>query len=457
MLTDLNNVVVYGFAAFSATVGYAFSRAIRPLPSRARAPSANLQTSVVDSLTESDTKDEEDEPNDDDESTDPGSLKRKRAPDQDDLSAPKKTNIGQDLSYPLNLYSLYPNNRRESLSDRDTESAVESVVRIFRKHSLSPSLTTQEHITQDPAEHVESKPEPLTHHVENDPVQLQHDAEDTAAQKDTVDNPKPAIPEENPRSTTPESTPSEPVVPRFTFPQTTPSPRFMPFPTTRSSTSSTAFSTFSGSSNPFFTSAGASPSGFNLIPSPDRKPIWASTQSKSTAADHADPTPALAIAAATPNALLPSVSQPPVTTGEEDESALLSLRGLTLFVKRGDAAFSSGVAGTLKLLSHKTSGAKRLLFRREPLWQVAMNVRMHGALRCTFDEREGVLRVILKELRDLDGSPTTPQTVIYAFKPGRTCRRPEFGAFAEALVVQARQGGQDPLTSVQKEQQPLAS
>jgi hypothetical protein len=59
------------------------------------------------------------------------------------------------------------------------------------------------------------------------------------------------------------------------------------------------------------------------------------------------------------------------------------------------------------------------VFRREPLWKVSMNVRMHATVRCTFDPQENILRVALKELPEKsaseEGAPI-PHTVIYAFK-----------------------------------------
>ncbi|KAF7317762.1 RanBD1 domain-containing protein [Mycena kentingensis (nom. inval.)] len=417
MLSDSLNAVFCGIAAFSATVGYAVARKIRPLPARARVPgmSSDMHMQSSPSPIDSDTSTKFEPEPDVDADPNLGTLKRKRDADEgDDLS--------QDLDYPMNLYSIYPNKRRGgSVSEHEDQEEAE-------------------------AEHPEPK------------------SEEVAQPKSNTDKETEAVevtPEENPRSATPvaehPTTPPvsiaqpQPQTPRFVFAQTTTSPGFgfAQFSSPRSSTpsnaaASTAFSTFAagGSSSPFFATASAFSANSTSTSASAKKPIWATT-SNDVAANAEEPALALPTPASTP---IPS------TTGEEDESALLSLRGLNLFVKRGDASFSGSVGGTLRLLANKESGAKRLLFRREPLWQVAMNVRVHehGALRCTYDEREGVLRVILKELvaAEAEGKagPGTPQTVIYAFKPGRTCRRSEFVSFAEALVVQARQGGQDPVS-----------
>jgi hypothetical protein len=47
-------------------------------------------------------------------------------------------------------------------------------------------------------------------------------------------------------------------------------------------------------------------------------------------------------------------------TGEEDEDVELELKGVKLYVKRGDSAFSEGVIGHVKLLSHRTTLDERL-------------------------------------------------------------------------------------------------
>ncbi|KAF7289122.1 RanBD1 domain-containing protein [Mycena chlorophos] len=437
MLSDLNTAVVYGLAAFSA-VGYAVARKIRPLPARARNANHTPPTPVVDSPTLA-TKDAEyDEPESTYSDSDPASLKRKRE---------HENNTPPDLEYPLNLYSIYPRKRRTgSVSSKD-EAQV--------KNELVEEAQV---LVEEPIQSVETEPEPS---VETEPAPVSDEVVAPPKQEQIAQ--EPAKPEDNPRSKTPEAitTPEPPAAatpapvpapaPRFVFPQTSPSPRFAPFPTTRlSGSTTTAFSGFAGSSsNPFFAStAGGANGSLNAFASAGaatvsnkKRSIWAAGDDEPEAND-AKP----ALAAATPTGAM-TASQTPLTTGEEDESTPLSLRGLTLFVKRGDLAFSSGVSGTLKLLAHKTNGSKRLLFRREPLWQVAMNVRLQGtgALRCTFDPRDSILRVIVKELAGPE-SPTA-QTVIYAFKPGRTCKRTEFSAFAEALVVQAHQVGQEPQDS----------
>ena len=59
------------------------------------------------------------------------------------------------------------------------------------------------------------------------------------------------------------------------------------------------------------------------------------------------------------------------------------------------------------------------VFRREPLWQPAMNARMSPALRCTYDETEQVLRVLSVEpVQQEDAGPEkrTHELVIYALK-----------------------------------------
>jgi hypothetical protein len=47
-------------------------------------------------------------------------------------------------------------------------------------------------------------------------------------------------------------------------------------------------------------------------------------------------------------------------TGEEDEDAILELKGVKMYVKRGEDNFSGGMVGHIKLLSHKTTLSQRL-------------------------------------------------------------------------------------------------
>ena len=38
-----------------------------------------------------------------------------------------------------------------------------------------------------------------------------------------------------------------------------------------------------------------------------------------------------------------------------------------------------------------------LVFRREPLWKVSMNIRVQPTVRCSYVAEENVLRIVLKE------------------------------------------------------------
>lgn len=115
----------------------------------------------------------------------------------------------------------------------------------------------------------------------------------------------------------------------------------------------------------------------------------------------------------------------------------LELKGVKLFVKRGDKPFSDGLVGHMKLLSNKTTLDERLLFRREPLWQVSMNIRMHPTIKCIFDAGENILRLITKEVvekKDVPPQDWERELVIYVLKPGRSCSKQDFKDFANSLM-----------------------
>ncbi|KAG5647386.1 hypothetical protein DXG03_000456 [Asterophora parasitica] len=134
---------------------------------------------------------------------------------------------------------------------------------------------------------------------------------------------------------------------------------------------------------------------------------------------------------------LAQVLIPTYVTGEENEDIKSELKGVKLFVKRGSKPFADGILGHAKLLSDKTTSEERLLFRREPLWQVSMNIRMQPTVRCTFDAEENIVRLILKEAIEQKDAPAAEwerEVVVYALKPGRSCSKLDFKEFAETLV-----------------------
>ncbi|KAJ6485820.1 hypothetical protein C8R45DRAFT_1098575 [Mycena sanguinolenta] len=327
------------------------------------------------------------------------SLKRKRNHEQDE------TLTDPEMGYPHNLNSIYPNKRRsDSVSDEDSTKDVKEM-------NVEPCEAANDPVTPPSSEPngVEggSKPEPSKL---DEPI--------------LTKEPKPAVVQSS--DPEPPKIPTE--VPRFAFKTAFPRtpPRITHFTSTQ--TTSPGFANFAGSSSPFFQSASLA-----------GKPVWANA-SAAEEVSGADASP-LAPATAKTSTLAGQVQ--PHSTGEEDEDVALELKGVKLYIKRGEDNFSSGMMGHIKLLSHKTTSTKRLLFRREPLWKVSMNVRMQPTVRCAYDPQENILRVVLKELPEKSASEEAvgAQVVIYAFKPSRSCRRSDFQEFAEALLVQARQGG----------------
>ncbi|KAH9926989.1 uncharacterized protein B0H18DRAFT_1118729 [Fomitopsis serialis] len=123
-------------------------------------------------------------------------------------------------------------------------------------------------------------------------------------------------------------------------------------------------------------------------------------------------------------------------TGEEDEEVRAEVKGAKIFIKRGESDFGDGIFGHVKLLSHRETADERLIFRREPVWKVSMSVRLCPAVRCTFDEKEGVLRVVLKEVEECHrASPDKRRgnIVVYALKRGKATKR-EFADFALSVI-----------------------
>jgi hypothetical protein len=124
-----------------------------------------------------------------------------------------------------------------------------------------------------------------------------------------------------------------------------------------------------------------------------------------------------------------------LVTGEEDESVSSELKGVKIFIKRGRKEFTDGNFGHIKVLTQ--SERTRLLFRRDPLGQVSMNVALRPAVRCHYDAAENILRVVLMEQVAVEGKEPKDEVVIYALKPGRASKA-DFKVFAETLCTNDR-------------------
>ncbi|CAK5267220.1 unnamed protein product [Mycena citricolor] len=386
-------IVFCGLATLAATAGYTAARKIRSLPTRAMSSpnpassqeKAEPSTSSGTSATSINSPEKAAMPPAD-EITDlatPEDVESPSAPipDLESVVLKRKRSpedeedeIDPEMGYPHNLKAIYPNKRRNNSEPPQEESEQVGIPAETRPvdKSLVPAV------------------------VEN----ISEAAQPTSSLEVLVSPQTPAKSSDCPG-------------PRFAFPQTP--PRFPSFPTTRNA-STGAFAGFAAATSATFGSSNAALS----------KPSWIKDKSSDSQKEEA---PALLAAKA---GVLQVQSH---STGEEDEDVVLEAKGVKLFVKQGDDAFSSGMVGHIKFLSHRATGIKRLLFRREPLWKVSMNVLMQPTVRCTFDAHDLVLRVAMKE--------ATGQTAVYAFKPGRACKRNDFQDFAESLVAQARQTEQN--------------
>ncbi|KAJ3002913.1 hypothetical protein NUW54_g5591 [Trametes sanguinea] len=110
------------------------------------------------------------------------------------------------------------------------------------------------------------------------------------------------------------------------------------------------------------------------------------------------------------------------------------VKGVKVYIKRGERDFCEGILGNVKLLRHKDTRQERILFRREPVMKVSMNVRLQPLVRCTFDEAQGLLRVTLKE--PIEGSQQD-QVVVYAMKRGQASKA-DFADFSQSVLESSR-------------------
>ncbi|KAF8159262.1 hypothetical protein B0H34DRAFT_796541 [Crassisporium funariophilum] len=178
----------------------------------------------------------------------------------------------------------------------------------------------------------------------------------------------------------------------------------------------------SKSSRSIWNSSKPAPGQFDESPEPNTaNPLMPATKAKDQ--DHT-------IAEATSSFPTKQTTKYTYVTGEENEDVKLELKGIRLFVKRGDKLFLDGMYGHIKLLSSWETLDERILFHQEPLWKVSMNVRVQPTVRCTYLPEENVLQL--------------------ALKPDRACLSQDFKDFAETLIHSAHFKSMSTHTSVKK-------
>lgn len=422
-VTDFNFVVA-GIATFAATVGYACTRRI------GAASSSNLDDAATFQ--------------DQDTSASPlssqESLKRKVPDDGFDQEANEK------LGYPDNLANIYPNKRsRTPSSESDNRRPRERVMGAESSSSITSGASDKD-------------------------IEIPFNVSDSQEPQPTTPEPprtpSPVAEQLSPSAVSPPSTPTPALVeqprPIAALPKRPSTPKAI-------MSSSGGFAAFAGSASPFKPQQSTSKAS---------RPIWTTTTTPAAerTLDHRNESEIYGSSSI--EALKPAedvgtskatlaISKYTHITGEEEEDVELELKGVKLFVKRGDKSFSDGMLGHVKLLSNRTSLNERILFRREPLWKVSMNIRVHPTVRCSFVPEENVLRIVLKEAvggtgTSLAGSSdsqtgtgdevqtenTNQEVVVYALKPGRSCSKHDFKEFAESLIQSSHFKASSTLPSV---------
>ncbi|KAG6917101.1 hypothetical protein DXG01_003921 [Tephrocybe rancida] len=386
------NLVVYGLATFAATVGYACSRKLTGPESR---------TIALD-------------PRDSSAST--GDLKGKAQDGSGTSDIPDSTSSEVGESPRTEALTGSPSLKRKRAQDDEHEDSLANLQLIYppKKRSKTPSFESES--AEVLAEIVPS----VT--VVDTPEEAKVTPELSSEDESLVATPPPATPELTPITANERASTPPHVV--FGSSATISSPLPKSIQPSKRPVTSKAFSAFISSGSAFAT---ASPSKSGSL-----KPAWSMPNFEKNANDVTQ----CELEEGTLSHVLVAAATAKTTvvehlTGEEQEDVELELKGVRMYVKRGDKPFSEGMLGHVKLLSDKSTLDERLLFRREPLWQVSMNVRIHPSLRCTFDADENVLRIIhTKPVEQKDEC----EIVIYALKPGRSCSKQDFKDFAEAFV-----------------------
>ncbi|KAF8815429.1 hypothetical protein BYT27DRAFT_7249222 [Phlegmacium glaucopus] len=440
------NFVVAGIATFAATVGYACTRKFGAgLSGPVSLHEADLEQLEEKTSSEAPSSDLNDATTSQDQNITTSTLSR-----QDSLKR-KVPEDGFDednekLGYPHNLANIYPNKRsRTPSSESDNRRPRAQIVAADSLNSTTSGVSDED--IEIPF--ASQEPQPII----------------TTPAYEPPRTPSPIPEQSSPGPVSPPPTLAPVVVdpprPIAALPKRPSTPKAI-------SNSSGGFAAFAGSTSPF-----ASLNSSNNKPQHSEfkssRSIWTTTPTTTEPAlDHKnelESSESNSIEAFKP---AKDIGNPKVTlasskythiTGEEEEEVELELKGVKLFVKRGEKSFSDGMLGHVKLLSNRTTLDERILFRREPLWKVSMNLRVQPTVRCSFVEEENVLRIVLKEAvggGNVGGNVgssaeessdsqagtgdavqrenTNQEVVVYALKPGRACSKQDFKEFAQSLT-----------------------
>ncbi|PPQ79821.1 hypothetical protein CVT25_002975 [Psilocybe cyanescens] len=428
------NFVVAGIATFAATVGYACSRRLSTSPSYTPSEEVSQHSFAGDRRTEE--KDTIISPH-----SSPDEPRMNSEPELSTIRLETESTVSISTSSPTrrdslkrkiphdgfdepekNLANIYPNKRsRTPSSDSGSSTPV-----------VAPSVTADMTVPLTSSEDVEILDKPS---VLQEPVSIPTPASEPPR------SPSPAPEQQSPKQPSLAPTPASPL-PVFI---STPPPPIVPHEVTPRpitpkpfSSPSGGFAAFAGSTSPFAVINKPKQSTFKPA-----KSIWSTSDLTTHQNEEEKVALAAAFVAETENHAIGEAKATPLhptekythVTGEEEEDVELEQRGVKLYTKRGNKAFSEGVVGHVKLLSNRSTLEERILFRRDPLWKVSMNIRVKPAVRCTYVPEENVLRLILKETTEkTDEAEEKQEVVIYALKPGRSCPKQDFKDFAQALM-----------------------
>ncbi|KXN86205.1 hypothetical protein AN958_10393 [Leucoagaricus sp. SymC.cos] len=470
------NFMVAGIATFAATVGYTYARGKHNSTTTGLSDNVETRDEEMSSLREKAQVNEKTTAEAGPSSVAPsvperrGSLKRKEP--HDGFEEEEET---QNLGYPHNLAHIYPRKRcrtpssgkgkekktiRESTPFLVEDSPTEDWVFVHNVNSPN-AVSNEPPRTPSPGAETSAAPTPATEVMDSPLLITTPIPEESTSKQATpvmkvkgLDRaPTPIVSSTEEKSETAEiprveATSPEPIARGIPEPSEQPAAfgktsAFTPVASFQkishrehitSSFAARGFADFAGDKSPF-----GSFTALRATPKKSGRPAWLSDDTVETSGrseSNADVEEHV-LTQAKASAKL-AIDQ---ATGEENENIEVELKGVRLYVKRGDRPFAEGIAGHCKVLKDRTSRQERLLFRREPLWKISMNVRLGPSTRCTWDAAENVLRIVTQEPKsDVTTTETSKSSeiVVYAMKPGRSCSKQDFEMFSEALIKNPR-------------------
>ena len=128
----------------------------------------------------------------------------------------------------------------------------------------------------------------------------------------------------------------------------------------------------------------------------------------------------------------------PDITGEEEEDVELELKGVKLFMKRGDKPFSDGLIGHIKLLSNRTTLDERICEFHHPFFFLGLSYIDIYLSPCFLFIFSVPSRTALESIYEYSCSPYRPMFICTGRKCTKDCAEGSYWRIRKCRIVNSR-------------------